>query len=523
MTTPKIVHFVWVGSMKTIPKARLKLVERWIAFLKSKGFKYYFWIDPLGTNQEQPEMLPKQEVMLTQAGIEKEAIKDIAEIKNEISMQIIRYEIDKLRPNYGTASDLIRYEILKKYGGVYLDSDIDLPDDLDSTLYGEDAFWQKEGRTSFYRGGGANDIIISPPNSDALQKIISYVQANYRTSQYDPKTPKYLFGATIYAKTILQAYASDTKSYIIGSTLHRTGTDFLNLTLEEDKELKGKVEKNIDELKIRKKLTKSATDWIGVGIKKCEDINLAISLIMKSIDFEVRNFGILRLKEHFNYLNAQIGINIENREESQKIFFCELEKLFAKIKENIKVVQYDFDNEIIKMFCDKNKIFNKSQLLNFNEDDNLGINTLLDNWILLINAATDRVLRNKGSEYFTLQDLQEEVASLDEFLVKYKKFIGAQPQDKPVIGILGKVLQIQIELKSILDGIEVPVTHGKNPESLAVNLSQYEESSEIQNTEFDLGDNVQELTLPAARGKAWLERVEIESGQPPQKEITRKP
>jgi mannosyltransferase OCH1-like enzyme len=36
----------------------------------------------------------------------------------------VRYEIDRLRPNYGASSDLLRYLILYSFGGAYFDSDV---------------------------------------------------------------------------------------------------------------------------------------------------------------------------------------------------------------------------------------------------------------------------------------------------------------------------------------------------------------------------------------------------------------
>ncbi len=45
--------------------------------------------------------------------------------------RIIRYEIDKLNSNYSAASDVGRYTILEREGGMYLDTDVHPPEEVE--------------------------------------------------------------------------------------------------------------------------------------------------------------------------------------------------------------------------------------------------------------------------------------------------------------------------------------------------------------------------------------------------------
>ncbi len=114
MAIPKIMHFIWIGTA-SIPPDRLNVITEWQA--RYPEFEIYFWIDKLGTERDAPGVLEQETNILIASGIKGKNIKDVYEIKDKKSISIIRYEIDRLRPNYGAASDLIRYEVLHKYGG----------------------------------------------------------------------------------------------------------------------------------------------------------------------------------------------------------------------------------------------------------------------------------------------------------------------------------------------------------------------------------------------------------------------
>jgi mannosyltransferase OCH1-like enzyme len=82
---PKIIHQIWLGP-RPIPKL---WTDTWIIFCKKYNWKYYLWTDK---------------------HIEKFKLKNKKEYDNAKSFQ--------------QKSDILRYEILYHYGGIYLDVDM---------------------------------------------------------------------------------------------------------------------------------------------------------------------------------------------------------------------------------------------------------------------------------------------------------------------------------------------------------------------------------------------------------------
>ncbi len=80
---PRIIHQIWVGG--NIPPHLKDLSEQWKNICKSNGWEYYLWDD---TNIN---IFPNENIGKTK--------------------------------NFGQKSDILRYDILKKYGGIYVDID----------------------------------------------------------------------------------------------------------------------------------------------------------------------------------------------------------------------------------------------------------------------------------------------------------------------------------------------------------------------------------------------------------------
>jgi hypothetical protein len=81
---PKIIHQIWLGS--PVPKKFQDLMQTWKQ--KHPDWQYILWTD-----------------------------KDIGEFK------LVNEAAYNLAPNYGMKSDILRYEILLRYGGLYIDTD----------------------------------------------------------------------------------------------------------------------------------------------------------------------------------------------------------------------------------------------------------------------------------------------------------------------------------------------------------------------------------------------------------------
>lgn len=139
---PKIIHFIWAGGKKTMPKESMKVVAEWAK--QNPGFEIWLWVDAKtsGKKDENQNSALQQitaeyyqqfqsiDIKLQLGGNQSQGenysaniiVKDIEEEK--VVAPAIRYEIDRARPNYGASSDMLRYRILNKFGGAYFDSDI---------------------------------------------------------------------------------------------------------------------------------------------------------------------------------------------------------------------------------------------------------------------------------------------------------------------------------------------------------------------------------------------------------------
>ena len=83
---PKIIHFIWVGSK--LPEKYAKIIEGWKHH--NPDFEIWLWDDE------------KVETFLP---------------------QMYNKDLYLRAPSFGNKSDILRYEILKRYGGVYVDTD----------------------------------------------------------------------------------------------------------------------------------------------------------------------------------------------------------------------------------------------------------------------------------------------------------------------------------------------------------------------------------------------------------------
>jgi len=95
---PKSMHFIWLGP-KNFPISSLPFIRSWISL--HPMWKIIFW-----TDRERPAPCSGMEKRI----IDKFYLKDLKNCYEETT-------------NWGEKSDLLRYEILKKEGGVYIDHD----------------------------------------------------------------------------------------------------------------------------------------------------------------------------------------------------------------------------------------------------------------------------------------------------------------------------------------------------------------------------------------------------------------
>lgn len=106
---PKIIHFIWAGGNLLMHKEYLKSVLLWAS--KNSTFDVYFWIDPqTGIDKIEEkyrdllnEIMISRNINSNPDIINKITFKNIdifAKIDSN-TYRYIRYQIDRLRPNYG--------------------------------------------------------------------------------------------------------------------------------------------------------------------------------------------------------------------------------------------------------------------------------------------------------------------------------------------------------------------------------------------------------------------------------------
>ncbi len=352
MPIPKIMHFIWIG-VNPISDDRLRVIRDWYDGY-NENFKICFWIDKQGTTRDSGEnILNQQKARLREIGIR--YIRNIREdMVGADSWEIIRYEIDRLRPNYGAASDLMRYEILYKYGGVYIDSDVLPPADTQASLYSNNNFWENYNECYVYRQGSANDIIFSARGSRGIARLTFIVHQNYQVrAQRDEE----MVGFHKYqeAYSCIQAYNYSTNSYLKYYTLRKTGPNVLNslygfLLLEDNpnREILDLSENtlHVDESQIRRPLRSSARSWLNLPVKPITMPELSVNLVIDSIRFEIQHFGILRLHDHISDLEALFRFEEYNRIDCYRRLNNALNNLINEIENEI-----EYDTIILQSYA----------------------------------------------------------------------------------------------------------------------------------------------------------------------------
>ncbi len=112
---PKLIHFIWVGP-KSFPQESVENVKSWMT--KHPGWRVKFW-----TDRHRPLPHPAMELCRIE----------------DFPLQYLGSCYEK-SDNYGEKSDLLRYEILYREGGVYVDHDIICLEPFDAHHYNYDLY-----------------------------------------------------------------------------------------------------------------------------------------------------------------------------------------------------------------------------------------------------------------------------------------------------------------------------------------------------------------------------------------------
>src|SRR3990167_6014854 len=327
---PKIFHFIWAGGEKPIHEPNMYMILCW--HLLNPDCELTIWVDPKTTNQKTIQAYPekleelatqffqglqaeKQNMTVYQEKLqnlrEKLTVKDINEfIHTPDYLDPVRYEIDQLYPNYGASSDLLRYRILEEKGGIYFDFDIQPLQPLPTLIFYQTQHCLYLDANSQGSGYIGNDAIISTRANPMMRCIRDFSERNYHNEQLpvlNEMPPDVIrFCQTPQGRLVNQAYCCQLPEQSEAITVRRTGPSCLRCVLY--------MEKN----KITGKILALPTDvfspdrergrqWVDAmqAPQKLEDDNQLLECILRSIAFEGRVMGVLKLDDHFANLDAQ--------------------------------------------------------------------------------------------------------------------------------------------------------------------------------------------------------------------------
>jgi mannosyltransferase OCH1-like enzyme len=158
---PKIIHQIWLGS--PLPDSFIELQQSWIEQHIGRGWLYKLWTD-----------------------------EDVAQ------MELYNQEFYDATDNYGIKSDILRWELLYMYGGVYIDMDYECLRELDDFHYTYDFYTSLQPLDSFFVQLG-NALFGSRPGHPILQHCIETIRNDWHLQGVPRKTGPVHFTKSFYA------------------------------------------------------------------------------------------------------------------------------------------------------------------------------------------------------------------------------------------------------------------------------------------------------------------------------------
>ena len=139
---PKIIHQIWLGGR--MPSVFKPLIETWLK--NHPSWQYKLWTD---------------------ADIE--------------SFHLENQELYNAAKNYGQRSDILRYEILYRYGGLYIDVDFKCIKPFDLLHHCYDFY---TGLFDIATGTAANGLIGCAPDHPIMKEMIKSLKTISKESEY---------------------------------------------------------------------------------------------------------------------------------------------------------------------------------------------------------------------------------------------------------------------------------------------------------------------------------------------------
>jgi mannosyltransferase OCH1-like enzyme len=161
LLVPKIIHQIWLGS--PLPEEFKVLQQSWFEYHLDRGWVYKLWTD-----------------------------EDVAQLK------LYNQEFYDATDNYGVKSDILRWELLYNFGGVYVDMDYECLHALDDLHYTYDFYTALQPLdTAFVQLGAA--LVGSRPGHPILEHCISTIKNDWHHKGAPKKTGPVHFTKSFYA------------------------------------------------------------------------------------------------------------------------------------------------------------------------------------------------------------------------------------------------------------------------------------------------------------------------------------
>jgi mannosyltransferase OCH1-like enzyme len=187
---PKVVHQIWLGS--PVPEKYKNWMNAW---LNMQGWEYKLWTD-----------------------------------KEVEHLNLYNKNLYEKAENYGEKGDILRYEILLKEGGLYVDTDFELINQNLLEQFNKSfdfyiGFEPMEHVIDYERKLGihikmSTALIASIPNHPILKKLVTDMADNYLKYTYiDPTAPKHMralnrTGPNYLTKTLTEYNKNSNDNYI---------------------------------------------------------------------------------------------------------------------------------------------------------------------------------------------------------------------------------------------------------------------------------------------------------------------
>jgi mannosyltransferase OCH1-like enzyme len=186
----KIIHHIWVGS--ALPKPYEAWRDTWQE--KHPLWTHILWTDH-DANFQYGNVITTEEELRNELADEqpKKLVVDIT------LFPLLKKDLIETATNYGEKSDILRYEILFKFGGVYADTDLECLESLDQ-LHDQYDFYTGLAPIRLWRIQAANGIIGSKPGHPIIEYCLDNV-VNREVYKKLDKCPGLYDGISIIAAT----------------------------------------------------------------------------------------------------------------------------------------------------------------------------------------------------------------------------------------------------------------------------------------------------------------------------------